>query len=116
MSETTERKYPHPDLELLKEMAEGDDAFIKEIISLFLENGPGVVATIKESAASGDFDALKFAAHKILSDLAIVGIKSAIPDVEIIEKQAALKNIPHSNIERAIDIINAGIEDLKKLV
>lgn len=116
MSGTTERKYPHPDLALLKEMAEGDDAFIKEIISLFLDNGPVVVETIKESAASGDYDALKFAAHKILSDLAIVGIKLAIPDVEIIEKQATLKNIPHTNVERAIDIINAGIEDLKKLV
>lgn len=116
MSETTGRNYPNPDLELLKEMAEGDEDFLKEIITLFLENGPGVLASIKESADAGDCDALRFAAHKILSDLAIVGIKTAIPDVEIIEKQAVLKNISHSNVERAIDIINAGIEDLKKLV
>jgi HPt (histidine-containing phosphotransfer) domain-containing protein len=116
MSEPVDRKYPHPDFTLLKEMAEGDEAFFKEIIALFLENGPALVTSIEESAAVGDCEALRFAAHKILSDLSIVGIKSAIKDVEIIEKQAALKNIAAVNVERAIEIINYGIEDLKKLV
>ena len=116
MAESVDRKYPHPDFTLLKEMAEGDEAFLKEIIALFLENGPAMVTSIEESAAAGDCDALRFAAHKILSDLSIVGIKSAIKDVEIIEKQAALRNIAAVNVERAIEIINCGIEDLKKLV
>ncbi len=116
MSEPVERKHPHPDLSLLRDMAEGDESFFKEIIILFLENGPAIVNSIKESAEAGDYDTLRFAAHKILSDLSIVGIKSAIIDVQIIERQAAHRIIPIQNIKNAIEIINSGIEDLKKLI
>lgn len=116
MTESVERKYPHPDLSLLKEMAEGDDDFIKEIITLFLKHGPIILASIEEAAAAADYNTLRLNAHKLLSDLSILGIKSAIKNVEIIEKQAAQKIISTQKIKSVTEAISLGIEDLKQMI
>lgn len=108
--------YPLPDLTYLKEMAAGDEAFVKEIITYFLENGPRLLNLLRESALSGDQENLHFAAHKLLPQLTFVGILAAIPDVEKIENDYKHMDDLFVVIERAIRIINFGIEDLKKMI
>ena len=114
--EFTQRKYPLPDLSLLQGLAEGDDDFIKEIITLFLKHGPIILASIEEAAAAADYNTLRLNAHKLLSDLSILGITSAIKDVEIIEKQAAQKIISTQKIKSVTEAISLGIEDLKQMI
>src|ERR1035437_10180931 len=63
--------YPLPDLTYLEEMAGGDEAFVHEIITYFLENGPHLLNLLRESALSGDQENLHFAAHKLLPQLSL---------------------------------------------
>lgn len=115
MSNTVIKTYPAPDFTLLNEMAEGDHEFFMEILGLFLENAPLMVKSIKESAASGDFNSLRFSSHKILSDLHVVGLNYATGTVEQIEKDAAMGRVDSELVEKAVQMINYGIEDLKKI-
>lgn len=108
--------YPLPDLTYLKEMAGGDEVFVKEIITHFLENGPGLLNLMRESALSGDKEKLHFVVHKLLPQLTFIGILAAIPDVENLENENELKEDLSVVIERVIKTINIGIEDLKKMI
>lgn len=110
------RRYPLPDFTYLNEISAGDKTFIKEIITYFLESGPEMIKTMKESSVSGDHEKLRFTAHKLLPQLTFVGILSAIPDVERIEKGAKLGDDVSALIDRTINIINCGMDDLKKMV
>jgi len=114
--QTDGQYYPPPDLTYLTEMADGDEAFITEIITYFVEFTPGLLCSMKENALEGDFKSLKFSAHKLLPQLVFVGILTAIPDIEKIEMECELKLDLFVELERAIRIINYGIKDLKKMI
>lgn len=115
MTQSVNKRYPEPDFSLLNEIVEGDHDFFMEILALFLENAPVMVKSIEESAASGDFSTLRFSSHKILSDLHIVGLNYSIDIVERIEKDAAMGRVDSELVEKAVQMINYGIEDLKKI-
>jgi len=108
--------YPAPDLSYLNALADGDEAFVKEMITLFLDTVPELFKTLRECTMSGDFEKLRFAAHKLLPELTIVGILAAIPDVSKIENECRQLNDLPVVVERAISIINYGIDDLRKLI
>jgi HPt (histidine-containing phosphotransfer) domain-containing protein len=108
--------YPLPDLTYLKDMAAGDEAFVNEIITTFLESAGDLLDLMRESGLSGDHEKLKFAAHKLLPQLSFVGILAAVPDVKKIESESKHMDDLSAVIERAIRTINYGIEDLKKMI
>jgi HPt (histidine-containing phosphotransfer) domain-containing protein len=104
------------ELMYLKEMADNDESFVKEIITHFLRNGPELLSSMRQSALAGDNLKLRFAAHKLLPQLSFVGILAAIPFVSKIEEESKTGNDLSDLTERAIKIINYGIEDLKKMI
>jgi len=108
--------YPLPDLTYLREMAEGDELFIKDIINYFLKNCPGMLTLMRESALAGDFEKLYFTVHKLLPQLKFVGILEAVPDVEKIKNESKHISDLSVVIERVIKIVNYGMEDLKKMI
>ena len=108
--------YPLPDLTYLNEMAGGDEAFMKEIISLFLETAPALILLMKQSALEGDMEKLHFSAHKLLPQLTFVGILTAIPDIQLIESGSSSLEEILVCVEKAIAIINFSIEDLKRMI
>lgn len=108
--------YPHPDLSYLVELAEGDETFIKEIITHFVESIPNFLHSMRESAMSGDHEKLGFAAHTLLPQLTFVGILAAIPYFEKIESKSILNVELIAELDSGIKIINYGIEDLKKMI
>ena len=108
--------YPLPDLSYLIELADGDEAFIKEIITHFVESSPGFLLSMKESAMSGDHKKLQFAAHTLLPQLTFVGILAAIPYFEKIENESILNVELIAELDSGIRIINYGIADLKKMI
>ena len=97
-------------------MAEGDEEFFNEIINHFLENGPKLLNSLRESALAGDFEKVRFIAHKLLPQLTFVGILAAIDDVKKIEEYCNSMEDLIAVIERVTIIINMGIEDLRKLI
>lgn len=105
-----------PDLTYLREMAEGDEVFFKEMINHFLENAPKSLLLLRESASLKDYEKVRFIAHKLLPQLTFVGILSAVDDVKKIENENKLIDDLSVVIERVIITINNGIEHLKKLV
>jgi len=108
--------YPLPDLTYLRDMAENDESFVNEIITHFLENGPESLSSMRQSALAGDNEKLRFTAHKLLPQLTFVGILAAIPLVSKIESESKNGQDLSDITERAIRIINYGIEDLKKMI
>jgi hypothetical protein len=107
---------PLPDLSYLREMTGGDEAFIKEIITIFLDEVPGMLVSMKENANSGNHDKLKFVTHKLITQLTYVGILSAISDVKIINKESKdLKDL-NERVDKVINIVNNSIDNLKKMI
>lgn len=108
--------YSSPDLTYLNELADGDEVFIKEIITYFVENSPGTLSLIRESALSGDYKKLRFEVHTLLPQLTCVGILEAIPYFEKIERSDKLYDSIFVELETAIKIINNGVQNLKKMI
>ncbi|MFV8370606.1 response regulator [Flavobacterium sp. LB2R40] len=73
--------------EYLKDLSEGDDAFIKSMIAIFLENTPETIETIIESNRNDDIKILKEEIHKLKSSISLLGIVKASDSVAIIEKE-----------------------------
>ncbi|HZK92587.1 MAG TPA: hypothetical protein VFC67_00165 [Prolixibacteraceae bacterium] len=105
-----------PDLTYLKDMAAGDESFVVEIITYFVESCPDTLHSMRECALSGDHEKLRFLAHTLLPQLTFVGILAAIPYLEKIESEIKLNDDLFVKLEKAINIINYGIEDLKKMI
>jgi len=105
-----------PDLTYLKDMAAGDESFVVEIITYFVDSCPDTLQSMRECALSGDHEKLRFLAHTLLPQLTFVGILAAIPHLEKIESEIKLNDDLFVDLERAIEIINYGIKDLKKMI
>lgn len=71
----------------LKEFAEGDDTFIKNMVSIFLENTPETMAVILKSNKNDDIKTLKEEIHKLKSSISLLGITKASESVNSIEKE-----------------------------
>jgi len=109
-------KIPLPDLTYLKDMADGDEAFIKEIIKIFLEEGPVTLQSMKDCADSGDHDRLKLVTHKLITQLTSVGILTAVPDVKRINKGSRDMVDLKETVDRILKIANVSIEHLKTMI
>ena len=109
-------KIPLPDLTYLKEMADGDETFIREIIKIFLEEGPVMLRSMKETADSGDHDRLKLVTHKLITQLTSVGILTAVPDVKRINKGSRDMIDLNETVDRILKISNVSIEHLKTMI
>ena len=110
------QNYSRPDLTYLTELANGDEIFIKEIITYFVENSSEILHSITESALSGDYKKLRFEVHTLLPQLTFVGILEAIPYFEKIERSDKLYDSIFVELETAIKIIKYGIRDLREMI
>lgn len=108
--------YPRPDLTYLKNMAGSDENFVAEIINHFFEYAPELLNSMRENARMGDNEKLRFDAHKLLPQLTFVGITAAIPLVTKIEIESRSGKDLSDVTEKAISIINEGMDELKKMI
>ena len=75
------------DFKYLKDFSDGDDTFVKNMISLFLNNTPETMQIILESNKNDDIKILKDEIHKLKSSLSILGMIKASNCVEVIEME-----------------------------
>ena len=75
------------DFKYLKDFSEGDETFIKNMISLFLQSTPETMEIILESNKNDDIKILKDEIHKLKSSLSLLGMFKASNCVTVIEKE-----------------------------
>ncbi|MAX81055.1 MAG: hypothetical protein CL843_12890 [Crocinitomicaceae bacterium] len=73
-------------LDFVREMAGGNEEFVKQLLELFVQTVPESVDLINKHYANNDFDALGKEAHKLKSTISTVQIPSFIDKIKEMEE------------------------------
>lgn len=106
-------------LDFLKEFSDGNKAFEKEMIELFLKQVPNDIYTLNEAFNNNDATSIKSIAHKLKSSMSIVGLSSVEEHLNFIEKNALNKDMSESLKEKYIcitKILDENYPILQKIV
>lgn len=76
------------DMEFLRTFTGGNPEKIKKYIGMFLQNGPVLLETVKQSLKEKNFPAIKIAAHSLKPQLSYMGVKEEISNIFLIEQTA----------------------------
>jgi len=92
-------------IENLRSLNPGDgDAFLREVVSIYLEDTPKRIAELDQSLAAGDRPKFTRAAHSIKGSSANLGALSVRAAAEILE---------HRSAQQGLDNLAAPLADLK---
>ncbi len=84
-------KRNHIDLSYLKELANGSNEFIVEIITVFLTETPHAIDNLEKHLSTKNWDALRATAHKMKPSFSFVGLKELEPVINSLEEYSATK-------------------------
>jgi len=104
ISETSTERLTN--LTFLRQLADNNESFFKEFISLFLQNAPGTIRDLEASFEKKDWNGVRQAAHKIKPTLSYLGMK----EIHL----AALKTEENARDQKNLDEIPGSIEKIKK--
>ena len=76
------------DLTYLREHAEGDSAFLSEMIGIFLTDTPRLLEELKNDIDSNDYKKIKITSHSMKGLFLTLGINDAAASLKEIEKMA----------------------------
>lgn len=111
---STTQKYT--DLTMLKKMADGNDQFIKDFITLFLETAPATIMGMQKALSEKDWIQLKNLAHKLKPSFNYLGIMQLTDAAATIEKnvvkQLDMEVIP-TLVDQIVEISNIAFTELK---
>ncbi|NQX91298.1 MAG: Hpt domain-containing protein [Flavobacteriales bacterium] len=74
------------DLTHLNNLSKGNDAFLKEILSVYLENYPKDLEGLKEAYAKDEWGKVRYYAHKMKSTCYTIGYIEGYSNYQEIEK------------------------------
>jgi response regulator RpfG family c-di-GMP phosphodiesterase len=100
----------------LNEFADGDPDFVGKMVSLFLNNAPPALQTIRESNAMDDIKVLKAEVHKLKSSIGLLGIEKASKSIEIIENEIEVNPLGQKRLEEVkilCEICQFAIQELE---
>ncbi|MCG3166943.1 MAG: Sensor histidine kinase RcsC [Bacteroidia bacterium] len=103
--------------ESLRELTGDDDAFMAEMIEIYLRNTPSMLKELKSSFKKQDFETLKRMAHKLKSSLGMMGMNESLTiadSIEHFDESNVDQSILKLQIERLSDLISASLNELKK--
>ncbi len=105
----------------LLEICDGDDELMGRLISLFNENTPQILDSIRESIAQRDGSGLDRDAHKLLSSIGAFGARRAQDLTARLEKQGQSDDFAgarkgFADLEREINKIHATLADFVGVV
>lgn len=115
IKENNSSEYQYIDLTYLREMADGDESFIENMIQVFVDMTPEVLQNLQNATNDKNWTEVRSITHKFSPQLNFVGIKSIIPIVENVEQWS--KNNENTDIipEKIIEIINTTQKALVEL-
>lgn len=94
-----EKKYT--DLTYLKEISNGSNEFIDQMIQLYMEQTPDIIKKMESYLTAGDLKAVRATAHKMKPSVGFMGI-SALKDVVLKIEEYAQNGM---DIERISELI-----------
>ncbi len=84
-----ENSQKHIDLTYLKQLSNGDTKFINEMLSLFIDQTPDMLANMSKYLQAADWKSLSSAAHKMKPSIMFVGLKEIEATVRLVENYAS---------------------------
>ncbi|MGZ4034903.1 MAG: Hpt domain-containing protein [Bacteroidia bacterium] len=99
--ETTNRS-KHIDLTYLKQLSNGSNDFINQMISVFMAQTPEALDSMDKYLDKKDWKSLHGVAHKIKASFSFMGIKELENDINLIEEYA----LSQTNLNLLPDIIS----------
>ena len=107
----------HIDLSYLKQLSNGDNKFICEMLSLFIDQTPDMLDRMTKYLELKDWKALSSAAHKMKPSVMFVGLREIETDLHRIEDYAAgvinTDQIPPM-LTHVKDICTAAVNEIKE--
>ncbi len=110
------QEYKVINLEYLTDLSGGDQDFMVDMISTFLENVPGFMNEFLQLKSQKNWAQMQFFAHKSKSTFLLMGVQSLSNDSSIIE-QMCKSNVSEIEIENLLNkmqpIFIAMVKELK---
>ncbi|MGQ0829319.1 MAG: Hpt domain-containing protein [Bacteroidota bacterium] len=104
------------DLTYLKELANGSNQFMTEMITLFITQTPEALQNIEKYFQNKDWKSLRTVVHKMKPSVSLFGLKEIEGDVRTIEEAAAnetnLDQLPQL-ISKVTTVCKEAIEELE---
>jgi HPt (histidine-containing phosphotransfer) domain-containing protein len=104
------------DLNMIRSVSGGDEAFIKKMILLFIETVPQNVQELVDATGSKNWEQVAKLAHKLKSTIDSMGIRSLHDQIRKVEQQAKkLENLDQmpSMVHHMATVVSQCIQQLK---
>lgn len=105
------RKDREIDYSYLDEMSGGNEAFLMEMIGLFITKTPEETATLKKGIADNDYDSVKKTAHNMRSSLGMFNLDDLTECLLIIEAEAIQGEFTMETQDR-FEIFECGVQEV----
>lgn len=115
-------KYKYIDLTYLKQLSNGSNEFIEQMITIFMAQTPEALDNMERFLKEKDWVALRGVAHKMKPSFSFMGIKELQTDILLVEesaeKQKDLDKLPAliSKIRKICDLSFRELEVEKKFL
>jgi len=106
----------HIDLTYLKQLSNGSNEFINEMITVFMKQTPVEISNLEKYLKAKDWKSLRGTAHKMKPSFSFMGIKELEGTIKLIDEYAAtethLELLPDM-INKVKNICNEAIKELE---
>ena len=107
----------HIDLSYLRQLSNGDNKFIKEMLSLFVDQTPDMLDRMTKYLELKDWKSLSSLAHKMKPSIMFVGLKEIEADLRMVEDYAG--EVKHTEeispmLSRIKNVCTAAVDEIKE--
>ena len=96
------------------ERVDGDKELLGELVAIFLEETPSMVAEIKEAIAQNDAKALEYSAHTLKGSVGNFGAKNVIEAAFVLEKAGREGDL--TGTEAALVVLEQSLSELEPIL
>jgi response regulator RpfG family c-di-GMP phosphodiesterase len=103
-------------LDGLRKLSRGNDAFVKKMVNIFIKNGPDSVVEMKDAFSGNDIDTVRAVAHRLkpsIDNLCIESMKTRIRELETFQGETATASLK-ALIDEADEIISSVVIEFRK--
>ncbi|MCP4522434.1 MAG: Hpt domain-containing protein [Cytophagales bacterium] len=104
------------DLSTITDMSGGNNDFMKEFISTFLESTPATLSELLEAWSAQDLEQVYRSAHKLKSSIDLAGVSSLYDEVRLVEltaKKGETEGLAES-ITKIEEVLKQVFEEIKQ--
>jgi HPt (histidine-containing phosphotransfer) domain-containing protein len=107
----------HTDLKYLRGLAKGSNAFIVQMLNIYIRQTPGALEQIENALKDKDWKALRATVHKLRPSVIFVGLTEIKKDISVLEdyaiEESHLDEIP-ALVDKITKVCTEAIPELKE--